>query len=215
MSGGQPLTIVESDLLMAPRVLVTCRKEFYLVTGLRFGVENLADYNDDELPIPFRRRVFPSSSDGVHITGNTKVRIIEDELFDRLHDDDVVSLCCLGILQLVLLGVEGKRRIPDWMLRLANNRTLAELYATQPTTEIDKKPHLIFGYTWAFKTWILETFRVTTTKYYNRYNRYSRVAAWKKGEVYGNHGSWFFSWKYACCKIDTRRDRGSIGLVIF
>ncbi|GKE51958.1 hypothetical protein Tco_1487114, partial [Tanacetum coccineum] len=101
---------------------------------LRFGVKNLADYNDGELPIPFRR-------------------------------------------QLVLLGVEGKRRIPDWMLRLANDRvgwdnylwgsyvwpTLysqlknanvrrwPKLYATQPTTKIDKKSYSIFGYTWAFK----------------------------------------------------------------
>ncbi|GJT64437.1 phospholipase-like protein [Tanacetum coccineum] len=133
-------------------------------------------------------------------------KIIDDELFDRLHDDDAVSLCCLGILQLVLLGVEGKRRIPDWLLRLANDRvgwdnypwgsyvwpTLysqlknpnvrrwPKLYATRPTSEIDKKTYLIFGYTWAFKTWILESFRVTATRYYNRYNRYPRVAAWKK-----------------------------------
>nr|GEV97394.1 hypothetical protein [Tanacetum cinerariifolium] len=87
-----------------------------------FGVENLADYNDGELPIPFRRQVFPSSLDGEHITGNMVFRIIDEELFDRLHDVDAVSLCCLGILQLVLLGVEGKRRVPDWMLRLANDR---------------------------------------------------------------------------------------------
>nr|GEW94621.1 hypothetical protein [Tanacetum cinerariifolium] len=100
------------------------REKFCMVTGLRFGVENLADYNNVELPIPFRRRVFPSSLDGEHITSNMVFRIIDDELFDRLHDDDAVSLCCLGILQLVLLGVEGKRRIPDWMLRLANDRNL-------------------------------------------------------------------------------------------
>ncbi|GJY40541.1 hypothetical protein Tco_0427811 [Tanacetum coccineum] len=98
------------------------REEFCLVTGLRLKVENLANYNDGQLPIPFRRQVFSSSLDGEHITGNMVFRIIEDELFDRLHDDDAVSLCCLGILQLVLLGVEGKRRIPDWMLRLANDR---------------------------------------------------------------------------------------------
>ncbi|GKE43803.1 hypothetical protein Tco_1471087, partial [Tanacetum coccineum] len=98
------------------------RDEFCLVTGLRFGVENLGDYNDSKLPIPFRRRVFPSCLDGEHITSNMVLRIIDNELFDRLHDDDAVSLCCLGILQLVLLGVEGKRRIPDWMLRLGNDR---------------------------------------------------------------------------------------------
>nr|GEV02993.1 hypothetical protein [Tanacetum cinerariifolium] len=92
------------------------------VVLLWFGVENLADYNDDELPIPFRRWVFLSSLDGEHIVGNMVLRIIEDELFDRLHDDDAISLCCLGILQLVLLCVEGKRRIPYWMLRLENDR---------------------------------------------------------------------------------------------
>ncbi|GJV93638.1 phospholipase-like protein [Tanacetum coccineum] len=153
------------------------REEFCLVTGLRFGVENLADYDDVESRIPFRRRVFPSYLDGEPITGNMVFKIIDDELFDRLHDDDAVSLCCLGILQLVLLGVEGKRRIPDWLLRLANDRvgwdnypwgsyvwpTLysqlknanvrrwPKLYATQPTSEIDKKTYSIFGYTWAFK----------------------------------------------------------------
>nr|GEU61065.1 phospholipase-like protein [Tanacetum cinerariifolium] len=100
-----------------------------------------------------------------------------DDVFDRLHDEDVVSLCCLGILQLVLLGVETKRRIPNWMLRLANDRvgwdnypwgsfvwpTLysqlknanvkrwLKLYASQPTNEIDKNAYSIFGYTWAFK----------------------------------------------------------------
>ncbi|GJS84840.1 phospholipase-like protein, partial [Tanacetum coccineum] len=153
------------------------RDEFCLVTGLRFGVENLGDYNDSKLPIPFRRRLFPSCLDGEHITCNMVLRIIDDELFDRLHDGDVVSLCCLGILQLVLLGVDGKRRILKWILRLANDRvgwdnypwgsyvwpTLysqlknanvrrwPKLYATRPTTEIDKKSYSIFGYTWAFK----------------------------------------------------------------
>nr|GEW49179.1 hypothetical protein [Tanacetum cinerariifolium] len=139
------------------------REEFCLVTGLRFGVENLADYDDIELCIPFRRRVFLSYLDEEHITGNNVFKIIDDELFDRLHDDDIVSFCCLGILQLILLGVEGKRRIPDWMLRLANDRT-----------------------------WILESFRVTTTRYYNRYNRYPRVAAWKKGKFMGTMVHGFF-----------------------
>nr|GFB16650.1 phospholipase-like protein [Tanacetum cinerariifolium] len=153
------------------------REEFFWVTGLRFEVENLGDNNDSKLPIPFRRRVFLSCFDGEHITSNMVFRIIDDEFFDRLHDDDAVSLCCLGILQLVLLGVKGKRRIPDWILRLANDtvgwdnypcgsyvwptlysqlknanvRRWPKLYATQPTTEIDKKSYSIFGYTWAFK----------------------------------------------------------------
>ncbi|GJU36726.1 RNA-directed DNA polymerase, eukaryota [Tanacetum coccineum] len=187
------------------------REEFCLVTGLKFGVENLAEYGDVESRIPFRRRVFPSNLDGEPITGTVVYKIIDSELFDRLDDDDAVSLCCLGILQLVLLGVEGKRRIPTWLLRLANDRvgwdnypwgsyvwpTLysqlknanvkrwPKLYVTQPTSEIEINSYSIFGYTWAFK--ILESFRVTATRYYYRYNQYPRVAAWKrKGKFLGS-----------------------------
>ncbi|GJU55844.1 phospholipase-like protein [Tanacetum coccineum] len=126
------------------------REEFCLVTGLRFVVENLGDYNGSKLPIPFRRRVFPSCYDGEHITSHTILEIIKDDVFDRLHDEDAVSLCCLGILQLVLLGVEAKRRIPEWMLRLANDRAGWDNYPW-PANEIDKKAYSIFGYTWAFK----------------------------------------------------------------
>nr|GEY39684.1 transposase, MuDR, MULE transposase domain protein [Tanacetum cinerariifolium] len=49
-----------------------------------------ADYDDEDQPIPFRRRVFPSSLD--------------------------------GILQLVLLGVNDRRAVPNWILRLENDR---------------------------------------------------------------------------------------------
>ncbi|GJX92166.1 phospholipase-like protein [Tanacetum coccineum] len=153
------------------------REEFCLVTGLKFGVENLAEYGDVESRIPFRRRVFLSNLDGEPITSIVVYKIINSELFDRLDDDDAISLCCQGILQLVLLGVEGKRRIPTWLLRLANDRvgwdnypwgsyvwpTLysqlknanvkrwPKLYATQPTSEIEINSYSIFGYTWSFK----------------------------------------------------------------
>ncbi|GJT41191.1 phospholipase-like protein [Tanacetum coccineum] len=94
-----------------PRVLVTCRsrldlddwtenfdnfqmqfgrEEFCLVTGLRFGVEYWADYNNEDDPILFRRRVFSLAKD--------------------------------GILQFVLLGLEDRRGVPYWILRLANDR---------------------------------------------------------------------------------------------
>ncbi|GJR91774.1 hypothetical protein Tco_0215785 [Tanacetum coccineum] len=44
------------------------REEFCLVTGLRFGVENWEEYDNQE-NLPFRRRVFPSHLDGQPITG--------------------------------------------------------------------------------------------------------------------------------------------------
>nr|GEU42523.1 phospholipase-like protein [Tanacetum cinerariifolium] len=117
-----------------------------------------------------------------------------------------VLVTCRSILQLVILGVESRRAVPDWMLRLANDRVAwnkypwgsyvwptlysqlrnanvkrwSPLYVAQPTNEDDVKTDSIFGYTWAFKTWILESFRVTAIRYFDRYNRYPRVAAWSK-----------------------------------
>ncbi|GJU90606.1 hypothetical protein Tco_1303029 [Tanacetum coccineum] len=104
------------------------REEFCLVTGLRFGVEYWADYNNEDDLIPF------------------------------------------SILQFVLLGLEDRRGVPDWILR-----RWPSLYATEQRRDIDKKTYLIFGFTWAFKTWILESFRVGANDYYKRHKRYPRI----------------------------------------
>ncbi|GJS25114.1 phospholipase-like protein [Tanacetum coccineum] len=202
--------------IQVPRVLVTCRidnfqiqfgrEEFCLVIGLKFGVENWTDYNDDVEPIPFRRRVFSSSLDGQPIRGKHVESLINSEAFKKLDDNDVVSLCCVGILQLVLLGLEDRRPVPNWILRLANDRdgwdnypwgshvwpTLYKqlkdanvrrwpaLYATQPRNEdeVEKKSYSLVGFLWAFKTWILESFRAATNDYYTRYRRLPRIVAW-------------------------------------
>ncbi|GKD24049.1 phospholipase-like protein [Tanacetum coccineum] len=181
------------------------REEFCLITGLRFGVENWEEY-DTQANLPFRRRVFPSHLDGQPITGIDIENAIVGPTFVELYDNDVVGLCCLGILQLVLLGAENKRNVPEWLLRIANDRVAwneypwgsyvwptlysqlrnatvrrwGPLYVDQPTNEDDWTTYSIFGYTWAFKTWILESFRVNATRYYERLNQYPRVAAWRK-----------------------------------
>ncbi|GJS01461.1 hypothetical protein Tco_0317969 [Tanacetum coccineum] len=105
------------------------REEFCLVTGLKFGVEYWADYNDEDEPIPLRRRVFPSSLD--------------------------------GILQLVLLGVEDRRAVPDWILRLANDRDGWDKY---PGVRIQEP-----------------------NDYYTRHRRYPRVAAWSSNKKFYRH----------------------------
>nr|GEW71569.1 hypothetical protein [Tanacetum cinerariifolium] len=153
------------------------RKEFYLVSGLKFGVEKSTDYNKVKDPIPFRRRVFSSDLDGRPIRGKDVLLLIESDVFKRLEDNDAVSLCCVGILQLVLLGVEDKRPIPNWILRLANDRvswdnypwgsyvwpTLYKylrdtnvkrwqpLYASEPANETETKSYSIEGFAWVFK----------------------------------------------------------------
>nr|GEY66771.1 phospholipase-like protein [Tanacetum cinerariifolium] len=127
-------------------------EEFCLVTGLRFGVHNWAEYDTKER-IPFRRRVFSSYLDGQPITGIDIANMIVDQSFAQLYDGDAVSLCCLGILQLVILGVESRCVVLDWMLRLANDKVAWNKYpwGSYPTNEDDVITYSIFGYTWAFK----------------------------------------------------------------
>ncbi|GKD43597.1 phospholipase-like protein, partial [Tanacetum coccineum] len=160
------------------------REEFCLVTGLKFGVEYSDDYDDKDKPIPFRRRVFPSCLDGKRITGKDVEDLIESKLFKKLDDDDAVSLCCIGILQLVLLGLEDRRAVPNWILRDANVKCWLPLYATEPTNEDDKKAYSIFGFTWAFKTWILEVLRSGPNEYYTRHMRYPRIVAWTSNKKF-------------------------------
>nr|GEX84937.1 hypothetical protein [Tanacetum cinerariifolium] len=98
------------------------KEELCLVTGLKFDVENRTNYNDEAKAIPFRRRVFSSSLDGRPIREKHVEELINSEAFNKLDDNDVVSLCCVGILQLLLLGIEDRRPVPNWILRLANDR---------------------------------------------------------------------------------------------
>nr|GEY52174.1 gallate 1-beta-glucosyltransferase-like [Tanacetum cinerariifolium] len=161
-------------------------------SGLKFGVENSTDYNKAKEPIPFRRIVFSSYLDGRPIRGNDVLLLIESDVFKRLDDNDAISLCSVGILQLVLLGVEDRRHVPNWMVRLANDRVSWDnypwgSYASDPTNETATKSYSIEGFAWAFKTWILESFRVATDDYYTRYRRHPRIIAWSsKHKFYRN-----------------------------
>nr|GEV61274.1 phospholipase-like protein [Tanacetum cinerariifolium] len=163
------------------------KEEFCLVNGLRFGVEYWADYNNENDHIPFRRLVFSSAKDGKPIIGKMVEKLITGELFYRLHDDDAVSLYCIGILQFVLLGLENRRGAPDWILRDENVRCWPSLYATQPKKDVDRKTYSIFEFTWAFKTWILESFRVGANDYYKRHRRYPRVVTWSSKRKFYQH----------------------------
>nr|GEU95494.1 hypothetical protein [Tanacetum cinerariifolium] len=93
---------------------------------------------------------------------------------EKLDDNDAVSLCCVGILQLVLLDVEDRRHVPNWIL-------------SDPTNETDTKSYSIEGFAWEFKTWILESFRAATDDYYTRYRRHPRIVAWSSKHKFYRH----------------------------
>nr|GFA21029.1 phospholipase-like protein [Tanacetum cinerariifolium] len=178
------------------------------VSGLKFGVENYTYYNKAKDPIPFRRRVFSSDLDGRPIRGKDVLLLIESDMFKRLEDNDAVSLCCVGILQLedndavslCCVGILHDRVSWDnypwgsyvWAtlykhLRDANVKRWQPLYASEPANEIDTKSYSIEGFAWAFKTWILESFRAPTDDYYTRCRRHPRIVAWSsKRKFYRN-----------------------------
>nr|GEV47462.1 hypothetical protein [Tanacetum cinerariifolium] len=112
-----------------------------VVTGLKFGVEYSADYDDEDQPIPFRRRVFPSCLDGKHITGKNVEDLIKNKSFKKLDDDDAVSLCCIGILQLVLLGrVLVERLIQDEVEAGSGWWLSSRAYFNGCVTEAERRP---------------------------------------------------------------------------
>ncbi|GJW68390.1 retrovirus-related pol polyprotein from transposon TNT 1-94 [Tanacetum coccineum] len=158
------------------------REEFCLVTGLKFEVEYLDYYDGKDKPIPFWRRVFPSRLDGK----------------------------CITEKDLVLLGLEDRRLVPNWILRLekdrdgwddypwgsyvwptlyynlkdANVKRWLPLYAIESINEDGKKSYSILGFTWAFKTWILEVFRLGPNEFYTRHMRYPRIVAWTSNKKF-------------------------------
>ncbi|GJR53466.1 phospholipase-like protein [Tanacetum coccineum] len=96
------------------------REEFCLITGLRFGPEFSDRYEVG--PIPFRRLVFDSDKDGGHVNGQMLLDIINGEEFDNLHDEVAVAVCQLAVLHFVLLGRQLAHNIPDWWLRLIDDK---------------------------------------------------------------------------------------------
>nr|GEU45632.1 phospholipase-like protein [Tanacetum cinerariifolium] len=200
--------LVEAGIIKEePPVLVTCRSRLSLIKTIREQISSTPwealfrktcfvwfldlddwskncviihlmleywdDYNNEDDPIPFRRRVFSSAKD----------------------------------------GLEDRRRVPDWILRLENDRDswdkypwglyvwltmyyqlrdanvtrCPSLYATEPKKDVDHKAYSVFGFIWAFKTWILESFRVGANDYYTRYRRYPRVVAWRSKRKFYRH----------------------------
>ncbi|GJT95539.1 hypothetical protein Tco_1091057 [Tanacetum coccineum] len=67
------------------------REEFCLVIGLRFGVEYSDDYDNDEDPIPFRRRMFSSSLDGTKKAWNQMLK--KDAGREKMYEENALSLC--------------------------------------------------------------------------------------------------------------------------
>ncbi|GJW97275.1 hypothetical protein Tco_0179083 [Tanacetum coccineum] len=145
------------------------REEFCLVNGLRFEVDYSADYKNEDDPIPFRRRVFSSAKDGKPITGLEDRRKVSDWILMLTNDRDCWDMYPWGSYVWPTLYSQ---------LKNANVKRWHSLYAAEQEKVDDTKAYSVFGFTWAFKIWILESFRVGAHEYYRRQRRYPRVVSW-------------------------------------
>ncbi|GJV92057.1 hypothetical protein Tco_1539870 [Tanacetum coccineum] len=145
-----------------PRVLVTCRNDENENIPLYYHVV-------DKFQIQFGREEF------CLVTG---LKFGVENWTD--YYDEAEPIPFRRILQSVLLGLEDRRPIPNWILRLANDRDGWDNYpwGSHPTDEVDMKSYSITGFLWAFKNVILESFRAATNDYYTRYRRLPRIVAW-------------------------------------
>nr|GEW65528.1 hypothetical protein [Tanacetum cinerariifolium] len=137
------------------------REEFCLITGLRFGLKFSERYEVGL--IPFRRLLFESDTDRGHVTGQMLVDNIYGEEFDNLRDE----------------GLLVRAQLYD-QLENANEVCAEKLYAAQKRHIPRPAKYTLSGFTWAFKTWILETYNVGALGYYTYQQRYPRAVAWSK-----------------------------------
>nr|GEW63534.1 phospholipase-like, aminotransferase-like mobile domain protein [Tanacetum cinerariifolium] len=72
--------------------------------------------------------VLVTCRNGQPITGIDIANAIAGPTFAELYDVDVIGLCCLGILQLVLLGAKSIRNVHEFLLRIANDRVAWNKY---------------------------------------------------------------------------------------
>nr|GEV51633.1 RNA-directed DNA polymerase, eukaryota [Tanacetum cinerariifolium] len=184
----------EQSYVPDTRYVLHDMEEFCLVTRLKFRVKNWTDIMTRKSQFPLGVGCIFSSLHGRPIRGNNVETLIKSEAFKKLDDNDAVSLHCVGILHLVLLGLEDRRPISNWILWLANDRDgwdkrWPALYATQPIDEVDKKSYLITGFAWAFKGQ-LPVQRLVTDEI-EAQSRWSDRRSWPEGWLSGDHAnSW-------------------------
>ncbi|GJS57839.1 hypothetical protein Tco_0652623 [Tanacetum coccineum] len=156
-------------------------------------------------PYSVEKTIVRSCRDCKPITAGMLLQNINSEEFDTMNDHDVVCLCLLGVLELVLLGHEIRYTVPDWCFRLVANIKACDMYpwgsyvwltlynqlkdainkrweahfVTQREPNSGPPKYSLMGFTWAFKTWILETYRVGALNFYTREERHPRALAWR------------------------------------
>ncbi|GJX16555.1 phospholipase-like protein [Tanacetum coccineum] len=167
------------------------RKEFCLLTGFRLGVVSLKHENLS----CFCTRVFPdivTEKDIRKLKSCHLLALVRDKKgWAGLHDIDAVRVCLLIVAELVFMGKEDRNCIPRHLVTLVEDLdawndypwgeymwenfyertvTIFDEHRQHHLDEKKKNPNYnatynLYGFSWAFKIWILETFLFVFVRY--------------------------------------------------
>ncbi|PWA39760.1 phospholipase-like protein [Artemisia annua] len=185
------------------------RKEFCLITGFRFGNVVTPKARKDS---PFSDRVFPEKKLMVvkGVKGTYLLKLLRGDRWLTL-SDYVVRVCLLIACELVFMGREDRNVIPTHIMALVEHfhewnvfpwgEYMWEKFYTRTVNVVPKHNQLhlnaiesnpyyqptynLYGFCWAFKIWILETFPKSSNWWVKNLNVIPRGIAWTKVATFG------------------------------
>ncbi|PWA50646.1 phospholipase-like protein [Artemisia annua] len=186
------------------------QKEFCLITGFRFGNVVTPKARKDS---PFTDRVFPEKKSMAvkSVKGIDLLKLLRGDRWLTLSDDDAVRVCLLIACELVFMGREDRNVIPNHIMALVEHfhewnvfpwgEYMWEKFYTRTVNVVPKHSQLhlnaletsecyqptynLYGFCWAFKIWILETFPKSSNWWVKKLNVIPRGIAWTKVATFG------------------------------
>ncbi|PWA41649.1 phospholipase-like, Aminotransferase-like mobile domain protein [Artemisia annua] len=186
------------------------RKEFCLITGFRFGNVVTPKARKDS---PFSDRVFPEKKSMAvkSVKGIDLLKLLRGDRWLTLSDDDAVRVCLLIACELVFMGREDRNVIPNHIMALVEHfhewnvfpwgEYMWEKFYSRTVNVVPKHSQLhlnaietnqyyqptynLYGFCWAFKIWILETFPKSSNWWVKNLNVIPRGIAWTKVATFG------------------------------
>ncbi|PWA79180.1 phospholipase-like protein [Artemisia annua] len=186
------------------------RKEFYLITGFRFGKVVTPKGRKDS---PFSDRVFPEKKTMAvkSVKGTDLLKLLRGDRWSSISDDDAVRVCLLIACELVFMGREDRNVIPNHIMALVEHfhewnvfpwgEYMWDKFYTRTVNVVPKHSQLhlnaietnpyyqptynLYGFCWAFKIWILETFPKSSIWWVKNLNVIPHGIAWTKVATFG------------------------------
>ena len=149
----------------------TCfgREEFCLITGLRFGHDDVGRYTRHITRPSWLSRVFPElERPSLHVEDLTRLLNNKDD-FTRMDDVDIVRVCLLILFHAGFLGREARQPIPNDLIKLVEDLNAWNLFPwgsylwkatwNKLSSALDDRKSLhgdgskytLTGFIWAFK----------------------------------------------------------------